>query len=58
MTRTDEQVLKAINTFMHYVDEEKFHNALLNYWLRYDLNEKQCELLNIAKNNYINRWGK
>ena len=50
MTRTNHQVQKTILRFFNqYRDREEYYSALLRYWIKYDLTEYQCELLNNAK---------
>lgn len=54
MKRTNEQVSAAISRIVkkHDTDKESFFTALLNYWLRYDLDQEQCEMLNKAKSYF------
>jgi hypothetical protein len=49
MTKTNEQVEKAIKRITRNNSGEALYTALLNYWVKYDLSQEQCEMLNRAK---------
>jgi hypothetical protein len=55
MKRTNEQIFKAIERMKKNAEgnKEKYYTALMNYWLKYNLNQEQCEILEQAKKEIL-----
>ena len=55
MKRTNRQVKAAINRIISKCgrENESFYTAIIKYWSKYDLTEKQCQYLNEIKNGLI-----
>jgi hypothetical protein len=51
MKRTDKQFNNFIKMMLRKYDQgtEEFYTALMNYWIKYDLTQEQCEKLEQIK---------